>query len=86
MTIEAETDAIVALIRPIADLMDGRGLSHDARVTLLSGLLAQEACCLPPTERMWGMRKIMKDLPGIFFATQQGMREVLMENARGGDA
>jgi len=78
----SEAAAIVALVRPVAARIEP--LSIDGRITLLSALLAQELCNLPPSERDEELRRVLRDLPGILDATEAGMRQALVENARDG--
>lgn len=80
MTDIKEERAIVALVRPLAARM--AHLSIEGRITLLCGLLTQEMCNLPPSERDDELRRVQRELPGILDATEDGMRKALAENAR----
>lgn len=71
---------IVALVRPLADLI--AHLSIDGRITLLTAVMAQEICNLPPGERDDELARVVRDLPIILDATEDGMRQALVENAR----
>ena len=73
---------IIALVRPIAERM--AHLPVEVRIALLCGLLTQEVCQYPASERRDELERIIDDLPGILRATEDGMRQALTENARGG--
>jgi hypothetical protein len=75
-----ETRAIIALVRPVASKM--AHLSIDGRITLLCALLAQEICNLPPTERDDELRRVLRELPSILDATECGMRQAFVLNAK----
>lgn len=75
-----EGAAIVALVRPVTARM--AHLNVEARLVLLSALLAQELCNLPPGERDDELRRVTRDLPMILDATERGMRLALARNAR----
>jgi hypothetical protein len=77
----SEREAVIRLVRPMAAMMEE--LSIDARITLLSALLAQEICLLPPGERDDAMREHLREFPSIFDSTEDGMRQQLAANARG---
>jgi hypothetical protein len=77
-----ETRAIVALVRPVASKM--AHLSIDGRITLLCALLAQEMCNLPPNKRDEELRRVMREMPDIMNATEAGMRQALVLNAKAG--
>jgi len=72
----------IALVRPIVARM--APLSSESRIALLCALLAQEVCMLPGPERAEELESILEDLPGIVRATERGMREALVQNARDG--
>ena len=75
-----ERAAIVSLIRPLADRM--AHLSLDSRLTLLCSLLTQEICTLPAGIQSEALQQIVAQLPDILSATEAGMRQALVENAR----
>lgn len=72
---------IIALVRPVAAMIADLPIAE--RIVLLEGLLAQEMCNLPPGERDEAMRDHLREFPGILDATEAGMREALVQNARG---
>lgn len=76
----SERKAILALVRPVANQIES--LSIDGRITLLCGLLAQEMCNLPPSDRAAELDRVLDELPGILRASEDGMRQALAENAR----
>lgn len=78
----SEGPSIVALVRPMVRQMGT--LSPEGRITLLCGLLAQEICCRPASERMPLLVEILDEIPSIFRATEEGMREALAQNAKDG--
>lgn len=75
---------VIALIRPFARQMEG--LCFEGRIMLLCALMTQEICMLPHGRRPDELDRIIDALPGIMHATEHGMREVLVQNARGDDA
>lgn len=74
------SEAIVSLVLPIANLISH--LSVDYRITLLCALITQEMCTLPPGERADELDRVLHELPRILGATERGMREALVQNAR----
>ena len=74
---------LLALVRPVAFLI--RNLDVDGRIALLSALLAQEICSLPVGERDEELRRVQESLPSILDATEGGMRDALVANARLGE-
>lgn len=78
----ADIDPIVELVRPMLALMGD--LHTEDRMALLCGLLAQEVCTLPTRERRPKLRELMGRMPGILDDTEEGMRQVLLNNARRG--
>lgn len=74
--------ALLALIRPFAGAMERFGLCYEGRVMLLQSLLAQEVCTLPPSERRPELGRIMGEMPMILRASEEGMHEAIIQNAR----
>ena len=74
--------AIIGLVKPIAKRMEH--LSVESRITLLCGLLAQEICNLPMGDREDELERVLDEMPSILRATERGMREALVGNARRG--
>jgi hypothetical protein len=58
------------------------GLGWEGRSSLLLALLAQEICTFPPGDRAGALEDVIDDLPGILRATEKGMRQALVENAK----
>lgn len=75
-----EAAATVALVRPMAARM--ARLSIESRIALLCALLTQELCNLPPGQRDDELERVLNDLPAIMRATERGMRNALIQNAR----
>lgn len=73
---------IMTLVLPIAEAMAHLPVEH--RIILLTGLLAQEICTLPASERDEEMHRLLREFPGILDVTEAGMREALAANARAG--
>lgn len=80
MSADAENAVLVAV--PKVSAVIGQ-LPLDAKVTVLMSALAQEICCLPPSERAAALAEVMRDMPEVFDGTQEGMREGLVMRARG---
>lgn len=79
---ESESEAIVALVKPISAMMEHLPIDH--RICLLEGLLMQKVCNLPLSERDDELARIRRDLPMMLDATERGMREALVMNAKEG--
>lgn len=75
-------ERVLAAMARITDRL--AAFNSEERIVMLSSLLMQEVCLLPVSERVDAIHDIQRDLPMIFRASEEGMRQALVENARDG--
>ena len=79
---QREWPAILKAMRKACNAM--AELGAEGRNSVLCGLLTQEVCKLPASQRQAALAEIIAELPEILRSTEQGMRMALNENARKG--